>query len=166
MARILGIDPGLGILGWSVVDHEAQKQHLVKYGALTTAAHQPLTARLTQLFSEIQNLFEVYKPTAVAIETLFFVKNAKTLAQVGHVRGIVLLAAGQFGADVFEYNPRQVKLALTGFGGAEKRQMQMMVKRVFRLEELPQPDDAADAVAIALCHSQYAQSMGKSAVTV
>jgi crossover junction endodeoxyribonuclease RuvC len=101
-----------------------------------------------------------------AVETLFFVKNAKTLAQVGHVRGVVLLAAGQFNANVFEYTPRQIKLALTGFGGAEKRQMQTMIKRIFRLDEMPQPDDAADAVAIALCHTQYAQSMGKSAVTV
>jgi crossover junction endodeoxyribonuclease RuvC len=102
----------------------------------------------------------------VAIETLFFVKNAKTLAQVGHVRGVVLLAAGQAKADVFEYAPRQIKMALTGYGNAEKHQMQTMVQRMLNLKSLPTPDDAADAVAIALCHSQYAHALGKSAVTV
>lgn len=166
MAIVLGIDPGMAILGWGVIDTSRSQPQLIKYGTLQTPAHTPLTSRLTQIFSDLQNLFETYRPAHVAIETLFFVKNAKTIAQVGHVRGVVLLAAGQAGANVFEYTPRQIKMALTGFGGAEKHQMQMMVKRVFRIAEMPQPDDAADAVAVALCHSQYAQSMGKSAVTV
>ncbi len=164
--RILGIDPGLARLGWSVIDISRSAVSLVAFGCIETAAHQPLTKRLTQIYGELQQLFGDHSPTTVAIETLFFVKNAKTLAQVGHTRGVVLLAAGQASAEVFEYAPRQIKLALTGFGGAEKRQMQTMVQRMLNLKSIPTPDDAADAVAVALCHSQYAQSMGKSAVTV
>ena len=102
----------------------------------------------------------------MALETLYFIKNAKTLAQVGHTRGIILLASGQCQASVHEYAPRQIKLALTGFGGADKRQMQLSVQRMLNLSEVPKPDDAADAVAVALCHHQYAQRLGKAAVTV
>ena len=164
--RILGIDPGMAILGWSVIDNVRPQPKLAAYGCLTTAAHQPLTRRLTQIYAELNELVERYQPTTVAIETLFFVKNAKTLAQVGHTRGVILLVAGQAKLEVFEYAPRQIKMALTGFGGAEKIQIQRMVQRLLGLESIPRPDDAADAVAVALCHSQYAQPLGKSAVTV
>lgn len=164
--RILGIDPGLALLGWSVVDVSPQGLGLVQFGCLETLAHQPLTKRLTQIYDQLTTLVQEHKPAAFAIETLFFVKNAKTLAQVGHARGVILLVAGQSNAEVFEYAPRQIKMALTGFGGAEKRQMQTMVQRMLNLKEIPKPDDAADAVAVALCHAQYAQSMGKSAATV
>ena len=133
---------------------------------METPAHRPLTERLAAIYEGLTDLFQTHKPHALAIETLFFVKNAKTLAQVGHARGVILLAAGQAGASVFEYAPRQIKMALTGFGGAEKRQMQSMVQRMLNLKAIPRPDDAADAVAVALCHAQYAQTMGKSAVTV
>lgn len=121
---------------------------------------------MTQIYDQLTALFQEVSPTVVAIETLFFAKNAKTLAQVGHARGVILLAAGQAKVDVFEYAPREVKLALTGYGAAEKSQMQSMVQRLLKLADLPRPDDAADAVAIALCHAQYARSFGKSAVTV
>ncbi len=164
--RILGIDPGLALMGWSVVDVSPRGPSLVQFGCLETEAHQPLTRRLTQIHEQLTELFKIHTPTVLAIETLFFQKNAKTLAHVGHTRGVILLAAGQSNVDVFEYAPRQIKMALTGFGGAEKRQMQTMVQRLLNLKEIPRPDDAADAVAVALCHSQYAQSMGKSAVTV
>lgn len=164
--RILGIDPGMAILGWGVVEHTPSRSALVECGTIQTAAHQPLTKRLEKIYLDLQNLFERHRPAAVAIETLFFVKNAKTLAQVGHTRGVILLAAGQANVEVFEYAPRQIKMALTGFGGAEKRQMQIMVQRLLGLNDIPKPDDAADAVAVALCHTQYAQSMGKSAMTV
>jgi crossover junction endodeoxyribonuclease RuvC len=164
--RVLGIDPGTAILGWGVVDTTPSGSVLVEYGTIQTPSHHPLTKRLSQIYSELQRLFDVHKPAVVVLETLFFVKNVKTLALVGHARGVVLLAAGQTGAQVFEYAPRQIKMALTGFGGAEKRQMQAMIQRLLNLKELPAPDDAADAVAVALCHTQYAQSYGKSAVTV
>lgn len=164
--RVIGIDPGLALLGWSVVDVSPRRVDLVRFGCLETPAHQPLTRRLKLMYDQLTSLFNEHSPQALAIETLFFQKNAKTLAQVGHTRGVILLTAGQSGIDVFEYAPRQIKMALTGFGGAEKRQIQAMVQRMLNLKEIPKPDDAADAVAVALCHCQYAQSMGKSAVTV
>jgi crossover junction endodeoxyribonuclease RuvC len=164
--KILGIDPGLALLGWSIIDRNSATTGSARYGCIETKAHTPLTTRLTIIYKELQELVAMHKPDAVAIETLWFVKNAKTLAQVGHTRGVVLLVAGQANIQVFEYAPRQIKMALTGFGGAEKRQMQMMVQRMLNLQSIPQPDDAADAVAVALCHLQYAQAMGKSAVTV
>lgn len=164
--KILGIDPGLAILGWSVVDVSGPAPRLLDYGCIRTAEKQPLTKRLTQIFSDLNALIEEFEPVEMAIETLFFLKNAKALAQVGHTRGIILLAAGHAKIDVFEYAPRQVKMALTGFGGADKKQMQAMVQRVLSLKSLPTPDDAADAVAIALCHGQYARSAARSVVTV
>ncbi len=164
--RVLGIDPGLAILGWSVIDVNGDAASLVAFGCVRTPAHVALTKRLCDLHNQLGILFEDHKPAHLALETLFFVKNAKTLAQVGHARGVILLVAGQQNVDVFEYAPRQIKLALTGSGAAEKFQMQSMVQRRLNLKAIPQPDDAADAVAVALCHAQYAQTMGKSAVTV
>jgi crossover junction endodeoxyribonuclease RuvC len=164
--RVLGIDPGLAIVGWSVIEVQGATAKLVQYGVLRTPAEHALTKRLCDVHEQLTALFEEYKPAQLALETLFFVKNAKTLAQVGHARGVVLLTAGQQRVDVFEYAPRQIKMALTGYGAAEKFQMQHMVRRLLSLAEIPQPDDAADAVAVALCHAQYAQSLGKSAVTV
>lgn len=166
MTRVLGIDPGLAILGWSVIDVDGSNATLVQYGCLRTPAHEALTKRLGSVYDQLSALALQYNPSQLALETLFFVKNAKTLAQVGHARGIILLVAGQGDMDVFEYAPRQIKLALTGSGAADKFQMQNMVQRRLKLKEIPQPDDAADAVAVALCHAQYAQSLGKSAVTV
>ncbi|MCB4756221.1 MAG: crossover junction endodeoxyribonuclease RuvC [Elusimicrobia bacterium] len=164
--RILGIDPGLATTGWCLLDTDVNPSSLLQFGCILTEPHQPMTKRLADIYGELQELFETYRPEVVALETLFFVKNAKTLAQVGHTRGVILLAAGQAGVEVFEYAPRQIKMALTGFGGADKRQMQLMIQRLLNLSSVPQPDDAADAVAVALCHAQYAQAMGKSAVTV
>ena len=164
--RVLGIDPGVAILGWSVIELNGSATSLIDYGCVRTAAHVALTKRLCDVHEQLSGLFERHKPSQVAIETLFFVKNAKTLAQVGHARGVVLLVAGQQNAEVFEYAPRQIKMALTGYGAAEKFQIQAMVQRLLKLKEIPQPDDAADAVAVALCHAQYAHTLGKSAVTV
>ena len=164
--KILGVDPGLAILGWSVIDVSPVGARCLAFGALETRAHIPLTKRLTQIYDGLNALLESHAPQALALETLFFAKNAKTLAQVGHTRGVILLAAGQAGLEIFEYAPRQIKMALTGYGGADKKQMQSMVQRMLQLKEIPTPDDAADAVAVALCHAQYSHSMGKSAVTV
>lgn len=164
--KILGIDPGLAIVGWSVLETAPAGPVNVRFGCVRTAAHQPLARRLSEVFDGVSSLLDEHRPDAVALETLFFVKNAKTLAQVGHTRGVILLAAGRRGLDVFEYAPRQIKLALTGYGGADKIQMQRVVQRMLNLDQIPTPDDAADAVAVALCHSQYSHALGKSAVTV
>jgi crossover junction endodeoxyribonuclease RuvC len=164
--RTLGIDPGMALLGWSIVDSKSSQPTLVDYGVLKTQAGESFTKRLTTIYSNLQKLIESFAPNVLAIETLYFVKNAKTLAQVGHVRGIILLAAGQANLEVYEYSPKQVKLALTGYGGAEKHQMQKMVQRLFGIDHIPQPDDAADAVAIALCHTQFIPSNRKPMVTV
>ena len=164
--RILGLDPGTALMGWAVVDARSPDPRLVQYGCIRTEAHQPLTRRLPFIFSELKRLFQEYRPTVMAVETLFFAKNAKTLAQVGHARGVALLAAGEAGVDVFEYAPREVKMALTGYGGAEKRQMQLMVQRILGLPDIPRPDDAADAVAIALCHGQVGSWARRAVGTV
>ena len=164
--KILGIDPGLAILGWSLLETKGTNPVSVEYGCIRTEPHRPLTERLSDIYSALQELFRSLKPDTVAIETLFFVKNVKTLAQVGHTRGVILLVAGQEKVDVTEYAPRQIKMALTGFGGADKKQMQLVVQRRLNLAAIPSPDDAADAVAVALCHAQYAQTMGKTALTV
>ena len=164
--KVLGIDPGMALLGWGVIETTSSQPKLVDYGCIETASHQPLTERLLQIFRKVKGLLSKYRPSALALETLFFVKNAKTLAQVGHSRGVILLAAGRAKVDVFEYAPRQIKMALTGYGGAEKRQMQIMIQRLLNLPEIPRPDDAADAVAVALCHAQYSPSMRRSALTV
>jgi crossover junction endodeoxyribonuclease RuvC len=157
----MGIDPGLARLGWSVLEGQS-----VHYGCLETKAHTSLSDRLLILFNELTDLIRTHRPSALALETLFFAKNAKTLAQVGHSRGVILLVTAQAKVPVFEYAPRQIKMALTGSGAAEKPQMQMMTKRLLNLAEIPQPDDAADAIAVALCHAQYSQALGKTAVTV
>ncbi len=159
--RIMGIDPGLARLGWGVLEGQS-----IRYGCLETKAHTSLSDRLVIVFNELTDLIKTHTPKVLALETLFFAKNAKTLAQVGHARGVILLVAAQAKVPVFEYAPTQIKLALTGSGAAEKTQMQMMTKRLLNLAELPQPDDAADAIAVALCHAQYSQALGKSAVTV
>ena|SRR5258706_6347326 len=161
--KVLGIDPGLARLGWSILEQNAGEVH---YGCIETPAHLSLAKRLTQIYDDLKNIIETHQPTDLALETLFFVKNAKTLAQVGHARGVILLLAGQSGIQVHEYAPRQIKMALTGFGGADKKQMQSMLQRLLGLAEIPKPDDAADAVAVALCHLQFSKSFEKSAATV
>ncbi len=164
--RILGIDPGVAILGWSVLDRSGGETTLRSYGCIRTDAGQTLTSRLTQIFDDLQTLIQRHEPEELAVEALLFAKNAKALAQVGHARGVILLAAGRAKMPVFEYAPSQVKLALTGSGAADKKQMQTMVQRILHLDNIPEPDDAADAVAIALCHSQFAQALGGMRVTV
>jgi len=164
--KVLGIDPGLALLGWSVLEMVDSSHPYVKFGCLKTSSTSPLTLRLNQIYAGLEAIIDNEKPDVLSLETLFFVKNAKTLAQVGHARGVILLVAGQKKLAVFEYAPRQIKMALTGYGGADKRQMQLMAQRMLGLKKIPHPDDAADAIAVALCHHQYSQSMGKSAVTV
>lgn len=164
--KVLGLDPGVAILGWSLIETHPSGRHEVQMGAIQTPAHLSLNLRLVMLFDQLKEIFELHRPSALAIETLFLVKSAKTLAMVAHARGIALLLAGQYKTEIFEYAPRQVKLALTGYGAADKKQMQNVLQRMLGLSSLPKPDDAADAAAVALCHMQYAQALGKSMVTV
>ena len=153
-ALILGIDPGTAICGYGLVRVGADDPELVTFGALTTPAGQPLAQRLLSLYGRLNELIVQYKPDEVAVEELFFNKNTTTALAVGQARGVILLAAAARGVPVYEYTPLQVKQALSGYGRATKEQVQEMVRLAFALDHAPQPDDAADALAIALCHSR------------
>jgi crossover junction endodeoxyribonuclease RuvC len=164
--KVMGIDPGVAIMGWSVIEAHSVGRYDVLFGVLRTPAHMPLNRRLVSLYDQLEELFETHKPAVLAVETLFFVKNAKTLAMVAHARGIALLVAGKYQAELCEYAPKQVKMALTGSGAADKRQMQQVLQKMLGHSQPPQPDDAADALAVGLCHLQYARHALRSAVTV
>ncbi|MFN0117921.1 MAG: crossover junction endodeoxyribonuclease RuvC [Elusimicrobiota bacterium] len=164
--KVLGIDPGIAILGWSILEKNGNRIQCLDFGVLESAAHTPLTERLCIIYNDLKELLEEHRPDVIALETLFFVKNAKTLALVGHARGVILLLAGQYKCEVQEYAPKQIKMALTGSGAAEKRQMQLMVQRMLNLKSIPQPDDAADAVAVGLCHLQFSRVNTKVSATI
>ena len=149
---ILGIDPGTAITGWGVVKHTQGVQDFINAGVVNTPANEDLPKRLATIYEDITSLLEQFKPQAVALEKLFFNTNAKTALSVGHSRGVVILAIEQKGIPLFEYTPLQVKTAVTGYGRAEKKQMQEMVKRLLNLKTIPRPDDAADALSIAITH--------------
>ncbi len=150
--RILGIDPGIAIVGYGIIEKNANKYKHIAYDAILTKAHTPLEQRLQIIYNKICEILDEYKPDAVSVEELFFNNNAKTAFSVGQARGVVLLAAVQRGIPIFEYTPLQVKQALTGYGRADKNQIQHMVKSLLCLESIPKPDDVADALAIAICH--------------
>jgi crossover junction endodeoxyribonuclease RuvC len=156
--RVLGIDPGIATTGYGVVEGEAGgSAALLGYGAIRTAPPAAMPARLAELHRELQTVIAERRPDAVAVEELFFASNASTALVVGQARGVILLAAAQASLPVFEYKPTEVKQALTGYGGADKRQVQEMLRLVLGLDRVPQPDDAADGVAVALCHLQMAR---------
>lgn len=158
--RILGADPGYAIAGYGVVDcaRGAQPRALA-FGAATTAAHTPFEDRLCEVYDDFCALIAQHQPEAMAIETLFYTTNQKTAITVAEARGVILLAARKAGLAIFEYSPLQVKQSIAGYGKATKRQMQEMTRRLLRLKDIPKPDDAADALAIALCHSHSAGSL-------
>ena len=151
----LGIDPGTAILGFGVITGDRDPV-LVDVGVIETDAHAPMPERLQILHAETSRLLEMYQPDVMAIEQLFFARNVTTAIAVGQARGVVLLAAAQAGVEVAEYTPSEVKFAVAGYGKAGKAQMQEMVRIILNLEHAPQPDDAADALAIAICHTQTA----------
>lgn len=155
---ILGIDPGFAIVGFGVVRAERGRQGLLQCGAVTTPAGLPLPTRLRQIADDMDELFAAFRPDAMAIEELFFTNNITTGIGVAQARGVLLLAAERRGVPIFEYSPSEVKLAVTGYGKAEKRQVMDMTKRLLNLKAVPKPDDAADAVAIALCHARSCTS--------
>ena len=157
--RILGIDPGYGITGFGVIDADRGKQTLVTCGAITTPAGMDFSARLEIIYNDMTELIRSVKPEAVAIEELFFGQNVTTGIGVAQSRGVILLAIRQAGLEVTSYKPMQVKQALVGYGNATKHQMQEMTKRLLHLSAMPKPDDAADAIAIALCHARSSTSL-------
>ncbi len=154
--RILGIDPGYAILGWGVLDLKGNHFSVVDYGAITTDAKMEMPYRLQHLYTELCSVIQQYKPDAASIEELFFNSNAKTAIMVGQARGVAVLACVNGGLEINEYTPLQIKQALVGYGRADKKQVQAMVKAILNLKEVPKPDDTADAVAAAICHGHAA----------
>ena len=157
--RILGIDPGYGITGFGIIDAQRGSTQLLGCGAITTPAGMDFSARLEIIYEDMRALLEKVKPDAVAIEELFFGQNVTTGIGVAQSRGVILLAIHQAGLPVTTYKPSQVKQAVVGYGNATKHQVQDMTKRLLGLQQMPKPDDAADAIAIALCHARSATSL-------
>lgn len=156
---ILGIDPGYAIVGFGLIESIGAKYRLVSCGAINTPAGVPLPARLLQISCDLEALISQFHPEAIAIEELFFNQNVTTGIGVAQARGVILMTAEKMGLPIYEYNPSQVKQAVVGYGKAEKRQVMDMTKRLLGLSSVPKPDDAADAVAIALCHARSATSL-------
>jgi crossover junction endodeoxyribonuclease RuvC len=150
---ILGIDPGLSLTGWGVIEAVSRdKMYALRYGCIKTSPPASLMTRLQMLHDNLQSLIDTHKPDVVAIEEIFFLKAAKSVAALGQSRGAIVLTVSMNEIPLFEYNPRSVKMALTGYGSADKHQIQHMVKTFLKLKEIPKPDDTADALAIAICH--------------
>lgn len=150
--RILGIDPGYAIVGFGVIDYDGRNFTPLEYGAVLTEANTPFTERLKAIHTDIEFIFEKFHPDCMAIEKLFFTTNQKTAIDVAQARGVVVLSAARRNIPVSEYTPLQVKSAVVGYGKAEKRQVMEMTKNLLGLANIPRPDDAADALAIAICH--------------
>ncbi|HDS08867.1 MAG TPA: crossover junction endodeoxyribonuclease RuvC [Firmicutes bacterium] len=149
---ILGIDPGLAIVGYGIIEQKSDRYIPVEFGAIRTDSKDELDQRLWEIFERLSEIFKRFEITEVAVEELFFSKNAKTAMVVGHARGVVLLTARLFKKPVFTYTPNQIKQAITGYGSAQKFQVQSMVRTLLSLKDIPKPDDAADALACAICH--------------
>ena len=150
---ILGIDPGLATLGYGVIEVNNDKRRLIQFGTLTTPAGQPMPQRLRAIFQGMNQLMDIYQPDDVAFEELFFSKNITTGMAVSAARGVALVAVVQRTDNLYEYTPMQIKQAVTGYGGADKHQVQQMVKMLLNMREIARPDDAADALAVALTHA-------------
>ncbi len=149
---ILGIDPGLAIVGYSLLEKRDHHYLVGDYGVITTSTESSNTERLQHIYSCLLDYIKKHKPDVMAVEELYFSKNVKTAIRVGQARGVILLAGAQANLPIAEYTPLQVKQAVVGYGRAEKNQVQQMVKILLKLDEIPTPDDAADALAVALCH--------------
>lgn len=151
--RILGIDPGTATTGYGIVDKEGVSPSLVGYGVITTSPRKSAPDRLLDIHDQINDLFDRYAPDVLVMERLFFAKNQTTAIAVGKACGVIQFAAARRGLEVVEYTPMEVKQAVVGYGGAEKKQIQYMIQRILKLTEEPKPDDAADALALAVCHA-------------
>lgn len=156
---ILGIDPGVATIGFGLIDAQRSGNRLLRYGVITTPAGIPLSSRLLQISNDMEELIRTFQPDEMAVEELFFSKNITTGIAVAHGRGVILLSAEKLGVPVFEYTPMQVKQAVVGYGKAEKKQVMDMTRRLLNMKEIPRPDDAADALALAVCHARAATSL-------
>ena len=152
--RIIGIDPGTGILGFGVIEVVKGKSKLIDAGVVRTPAHTPLDERLVDIYDSLTQIIAETKPDHMSIEKLFFAQNVTTAISVSHARGVAMLAGKQAGMTIYEYTPLQIKQGITGYGRATKKQIQEMVKVILNLKEIPKPDDCADAIAAALLHAQ------------
>lgn len=159
LMRILGIDPGVAIVGFGLIESDRGQQRMLQYGAITTQAGLPLATRLVQIGNDLEQLITQFKPDEIAIEELFFSKNITTGIAVAHGRGVILYTAEKMRVPIYEYTPMQVKQAVVGYGLAEKKQVMDMTRRLLKLKSVPRPDDAADALAIAICHARSATSL-------
>ncbi len=157
---ILGIDPGIAILGYGIIAYEGNHFKTLNYGAIFTEAREHTPARLKKIYEELQYILNQYNPDVVAIEELFFNKNVKTALLVGQARGVAILAAAYKNVDIYEYTPLQIKQGVVGYGRADKQQVQMMTKTLLHLQDIPKPDDVADALAVAICHA-HSSSFGR-----
>lgn len=157
--RILGIDPGVAIVGFGLIESERGAVRMLQYGAVNTSAGMPLATRLVQIEQDLTQLIQQFKPDEIAIEELFFSKNITTGIAVAHGRGVILCTAEKLAVPIYEYTPMQVKQAVVGYGLAEKKQVMDMTRRLLKLSAVPRPDDAADALAIAICHARSATSL-------
>lgn len=155
--RILGIDPGYGITGYSIIDYIGNKFKLIASGAIKTAAKTSFPLRLSEIFTDLNLIIDEYSPDAISVEELFFNNNVKTAINVAQARGVILVVGCQRGIPTFEYTPLQVKQAVVGYGRADKIQVQKMVKTILKVETLPKLDDITDSMAIAICHAHSAK---------
>ncbi len=151
--KILGIDPGYAIVGFGIVEYKGNKFTPIEYGAITTDNKMSFPERLKYIYDRTTDIINMHKPEFLSIEELFFNTNVKTAIAVGHARGVLLLAAQNLGVPIYEYTPLQIKQAVTGYGRADKNQVQQMVKTLLSLQKVPKPDDTADALAVAVCHA-------------
>ncbi len=156
--RIIGIDPGYAIVGYGVLDYSRAQFSVVNYGAITTDAGTSFDLRLMEIYNDMNKVLDMFRPDCMSIEKLYFTNNKTTGIDVAQARGVILLSAVQHDVDIYEYTPMQVKQAVVGYGKAEKHQVQEMVKNILRLNEIPRPDDTADAVALAICHGHSSGS--------
>lgn len=161
--RILGIDPGYAIVGFGVLDYDGRSFSVVNFGAITTPAEMSFDERLEVIYKDMTDVIAIYKPDAISLEKLFFNTNHTTAIDVAQARGVILLCARQNGVKSFEYTPLQVKNSVVGYGRAEKKQVQEMTRSMLRLKEIPKPDDAADALALAITHGHNSFSYAFSA---
>jgi len=150
--RVLGLDPGTATTGWAILEEKGGKMQALAYGHISTKAKTPESKRLLEISTDLNKIIDKYEPTEAGIEKIFFFKNQKTIIQIGQARGSLLLTLEQKNVRIFGYTPLQVKQAVTGYGKAEKKQVQLMVKEILKLKTIPTPDDTADAIAIAICH--------------
>ncbi len=156
---ILGIDPGIATVGFGIISSEKNISKCIQYGAITTPAGMPLSRRLDSIYNDTIQLIKTFKPDVISIEELFFNTNLKTGISVAHGRGVLLLAAVHSDVPLYEYTPLQVKQSIAGYGRADKKQVMEMVKRLLHLSVIPKPDDAADALALAICHARSSASL-------